>query len=395
MKFILLSIVCFSLAAFSQEPVFSLRGDSLTAHKSTSGGTAWLNLQTGSTAPAIVTGVSAGVIGDAYINLTQTTKTASPCYVGRGNIGDTGSFSWLFRVRPEFTGTPSSISGFSSGPSTNSNGFFFDHFTNGTMGALLIGAGIVTNFNLTTVATWNPTANVVYDIVLTWNNTTDANQVKFYIDGVSFENRTAANPQTTSQEMNGIWCLGVSRNSSRGFFDFNEVVFWDYVIDPTAVTLSDDSTGSLSGASRTLFVKATAGDPGNPTAGDLRLGTVVGAITGTLNLAGSADIRLAVTHDNGAIVGTLEVPGVGDVRSGTSFDVASTGTMDLTTAANIRSGTTQDNAAITGTLVVPATSTVQVGTVYDNGSVGTLDVISLQNLTLTGGNRSLTIEVSQ
>lgn len=138
-----------------------------------------------------------------------------------------------------------------------------------------------------------------HDLVLTWDGTTTANAVKFYIDNTLLGQGTAAavvNSTFDWRSCTSICVGGVSgANNCRMFV--NEMVWWDGVIDPGSVALTS-GTGALDGAARTAFVDVASFDG-----------------------LSSSD------------------PGIGNVRSGTSYTingVSYTGTMVATTGGGVQ-----------------------------------------------------------
>lgn len=116
-----------------------------------------------------------------------------------------------------------------------------------------------------------------------------------------------------------------------------------------------------------------------PTASDLRSGTVVDTVTGTLTVPSLANVKTGVAGDGGT--GTYDGSdrwtdaGEANVRSGTAYKANSTsnnktGTLAVPSAGNVRSGTAVD--AGTGTLTVPSLANTKTGVAGDGGT-GTYD----------------------
>lgn len=113
--------------------------------------------------------------------------------------------------------------------------------------------------------------------------------------------------------------------------------------------------------------------PAQPSAADVRSGTVFGGGTGTLAVPAASNVLNGVAVDN--TTGTYVAVATGDVRSGTTFGAASalTGTLAVPAAASVLNGVAVD--ATTGTYVGPATGNVKTGVTYGAASAltGTYD----------------------
>jgi len=107
------------------------------------------------------------------------------------------------------------------------------------------------------IYTWAPTTGVWYDMCVTWDGTTTANAVKFYIDAVNVANFTATRVLPNPVPFRAFLCLGGGENINNTDSWCDEFAWYNTVIDPTSVTFRDSTTGSLNGASRTKYLLST------------------------------------------------------------------------------------------------------------------------------------------
>ncbi len=116
--------------------------------------------------------------------------------------------------------------------------------------------------NSLTLSTTAPTTTVYQDWLVTWDGSSTASKIIWYIDAVSTGTATAggawSNPQDTTLT-DSITIGSVAGGVNNVQMYVNEMVIWNYVIDPTAVALTT-GTGSLNGTSRTAFVDVASYD---------------------------------------------------------------------------------------------------------------------------------------
>jgi hypothetical protein len=115
--------------------------------------------------------------------------------------------------------------------------------------------GQVSQSNLL-LSTTAPTTTVYQDFVYTWDGTTTANKVGWWIDAVNVGNATASFPWANPQDptLTDFINIGsVFGGVSNVQMYFSEMAIANYIIDPTAV-LTDGGIVSLNGASRTNFI---------------------------------------------------------------------------------------------------------------------------------------------
>lgn len=228
------------------------------------------------------------------------------------------------------------------------------------------------------------------DLVFTWDGTTTANAVKFYINATLLGQGTATGALNATFSWRTALSLGVGglsgANNCR--MDVNEIIWWDYVIDPTAVLLTS-GIGSLNGQSRTAFVDAAAFDALNsvdPGEDNVKSGTgyIISGVSKTGNRVDAPTANVEIGTQYGAngteLTGTYtganrwSDPGESHVEIGTQYQANSltnnrTGTY---TGANRWSDPGENNVrdgvgyeandvSKTGNLVLPAESVVEVG----------------------------------
>jgi len=381
MKNLILFILLFAQLA-QGAVVFSFRGNQADAYRSRAGKTFAVN-SLDSQIPAIAADASA-ISGSALDMKTPQSNRNCVVFPGFENYANTKAFTFLFRVKAPNTGTPAGTGSFlfantlgtqkSLRFAIQSNGIAFVTFPKG--------GGVGSNHFSASIGTaTSTTANNWHDYVFTTTGL-NASSLEFFFDNVSKGTLTWSEDNSQTQIYFPEIQIGSDPFTNKGLGDIGEIVIWDELIDPNSVLLEDPdtaatSTGALNGNSRTKWVAVSGINDLDfivPAVTDVRLSTGYTsagvAVTGTLDLAGAADLRLAVTQDNGAVVGLLNLPATTDVRLAVSFD----------------------NGTKSGTIVVPTTAQVQVGVTFDNGSVGTLDTISIQTLILSGANRTLTLE---
>jgi hypothetical protein len=266
--------------------VFAVRGTSLDAVYSNGGKT---GVGMGNTAPA--SAVDAGALSGSSIQFAANNNLKPVVWTGRSNTHAVGTFSVLLRYRPNYTGTPGSdrpLFALNSGAGRSTAIELKHSVTTGNLTVLIrneLGTAVV---NSVSAGAWSPTSGTWYDIVLTWNNTTTANQVKVYVDAVQIGagiTATGVYGATFTNKHFAEIMVGCGANGL-GFFNaerIDELVIWDTVIDPTNVTLVSGA-GSLNGAARASLVAATAFD-------------------GTVSTSGSGGGKaISLTNKGGAVI---------------------------------------------------------------------------------------------
>ncbi len=375
--------------------IWAMRSDNanFNARYSPSGLTPGLAFSTAGGASPVYE-ADAGAIGGNRYNLgTTSAAVRSLTYPGQG-IFNTKTISILIRAQV-LSSALLGMYDICGEPSLSPNRFAF--YQNASVWKCVInnksGSSVS---NSPSLATQSPDTTHYADFVMTWDGTTTANKIMFWYNGTNLGNATAsttwANPQdaTLTSFINvGAVAGGVANVNMY----VNEMVIWNYVIDPTTVVLTS-STGALNGSSRTQFVNVAAfdgtlnsdpdianvrsataytiagaaltGTAAIPTAANVRSGTATDATTGTLAVPTASNVRLGISIDN--TTGTLVVPSASDVRLGTAV-ATTTGTLDLPMVSVVLTGTVFDNTTKTGTLAVP-TAAQNAAAVWDEATSG-------------------------
>lgn len=109
---------------------------------------------------------------------------------------------------------------------------------------------------------WTPVATTIYDVLYTLDGSLTTAALNTYVDAVLLATTNASATRAAIDVGNlqsFMIILGaqntVAQNSTR--IKVREMVIWDTIIDPTAVTLTTGA-GSLNGAARVAYVEATA-----------------------------------------------------------------------------------------------------------------------------------------
>lgn len=215
------------------------------------------------TVPALVSGSGdTGVIGSTILDIDKQTQSYRTYrFLGLGNIPlMTGGFSILTRVIPRYTGSPgaANLGGIWTFYSfSNLPWAYLTHNTNGTFNLRILTHQSGNMINVTTTATWSATSGTAADICITWDGTTSANTVGFWVDGTEIETATASavSDYTVNNGRFGeiLPCCAIPLGND-GDHDLNELVLWDSEIDPSSGGLD------LSGSSRTSFVEVEEND---------------------------------------------------------------------------------------------------------------------------------------
>ena len=309
--------------------VFAVRGTSLDARYS-SGGKTGIAAAGGWTVT-----VDAGAINGSSLVASSNNSVKPLSWIGRHNTPNGRAFSILTRFKTGYTGTPSAtrpllpMLGVAGGRGPR---FEINHaITTGNIGIVILNelGSVCLNTNY---GNWSPTNGTWYDMVFTWDGTTNANSAKLYIDASLTGQLTPSAALSASWAntwwneihfgggVNAIWPNAQS---------LDEVIIWDSVIDPTSVTL-DSGSGSLNGASRTSPVTVSSFD-GNSYSDP-----------GAANvLTGTSYIFAGVTQTGSYSVATYTDPGAGNVRSGTSYiynNITTTGTLNVPSSSSAASG---------------------------------------------------------
>jgi hypothetical protein len=189
---------------------------------------------------------------DAGVSNTNRGMT----YPARG-IFSTQAFSFLMRIKIGATTTSMGLLEWAPGPSFTSDRMTF--FFSGTNTRIILSSETNNSTAAQTLTSTAQSTAVWTDYVITWDGTGAAGKIILYIDGVSAGTATAPGAATNPRDAQktDYISIGAVDNLLTNRFLIEECVIWNYVIDPTAVTL-DSGTGSLNGAARTSLVTASS-----------------------------------------------------------------------------------------------------------------------------------------
>ncbi len=283
----------------------------------------------------IITTGAGGLSGTLW-DLTNTSGVKFVSFSGARNTPNGRITSIITRLAPSYTGTPAgtrAIWSLSSGVGTSSAYLELRHDVT-TGNVTIVGKNeTAATFVSGSFGAWSPTSGTLYDLVIKFNGTTTASDVKCFIDNVQLGTGLTATNALLSSWTNTMWKsidLGCAPNTTASAYKLDEFGIDDTYINTASYPLVGGN-GALNGASRIHLLAATA-----------------------LNGDSYTD------------------PGVANVRNTTSYTYAGTtltGTAAIPVASDVRLGTAID--ATTGTLAVPAASKVLLGVAVDN-TTGTL-----------------------
>jgi hypothetical protein len=330
------------------------------------------------------------MFGSAAIKLTNANGTCPLLYSGGENFSNTTALTVLLRFKPDWTGNPSTrvqLMNISASDGGGVSGLQMAIFTDGALWVQMLDKFRVSvlSTELTMSSPFNFQSGVPIDIWFVWDGTATAGHVKVYAanngNAPTLIGSTTASAACGGRDklQTGPIILGIAPTSGGEVLPLlNEFVIWDTAEDPTSYGIRTGFIPTTSSAFQgytytdpgaSHVVAPGSGGPTNyvfngttevgtyvpplPAATDLRAGTVVGTVTGTLNLTTAANIKHGVTQDNGAIVGIY------------------TGA-DLWTAFGagqivLGQSSLQNGATITGTAIVAAKATTVIGTTANDG----------------------------
>jgi hypothetical protein len=392
---------------------FAVRGTQLNAWYGPGGVTSSPFSNLGYETVDVVANANPGVFGGYCLDMTPISVIKGLIWPGRANVCVDGatSFSVLARIVPNATESPwtSTYGIIEVGNMRGGYGYGFRVGTTNGGKVFMQVSDAAGNFSIVVgTTTLSTTANVPFDLMLTWDGTTTAGAVKVSKDGVEIDTMTAplalASPYRKQIYMREIISGSLNVTAFQNC-QLNELLLWDSVenhvyaartgfwsvasFDGTSYT--DPGIANVRSATGYTYAGATqTGTLAVPTAGNVRLGTSVDAGTGTLDLPSEANVKTGVTFDGVSKTGTYTGadrwtdPGVANVRLATGYtanNIAKTGTLDLPSVANVKLAINFDNATKTGTLesTDPGIANVLDGTSYKIESVtkvGTLEVDS-------------------
>lgn len=412
--FLLLSVFA-PLQVQAASPIFQIRGTQTHAWYARAFGSAQNIVGTAS----VTSDVSSGIFGGSKIDMTTLNKGLG--YMGAANWRNTANVTFLFRIIPTWTGAPSSAQALMIAANPTGDWFAGGEViinTSGQLYALLRGADSTIYVNAAVGDALTFTSGTPTDIWLTCTSTTcKTYQAQNGNTAAQVGSSTTLSGTMVSQNSMGTsMSFGVGKLASAVNYYLNEADIWDSAEDPatygTRVGFVTTSAAQFEGYAQTdpgiaNVLAPGSGGPTNyvsagvtlvgtfapalPSAGDLRNGTVVSSVTGTLKVPTPGNVLSGVQTD--ATTGTYIGPSTGTVKTGTAYGAASalTGTYDGSDrwtdpgAANVLSGVhykanaTSNNQ--TGTLLStdPGVDNVAQGTSYSINStalVGTFTSLS-------------------
>lgn len=349
---------------------------------------------TSGTAPPLYEADAAAIGGNRF-NLGNSSAQVRSLNYACGGVFNTKTISILIRAQV-LSSALLGMYDINSEPNVAPNRFAF--YQNASVWKCVIndknGVSVSSSPSLATQA---PDTTHYADFVLTWDGTTTANAIKFWYNASNLGNATGsvawANPQdpTLSKYIN----IGsVNGGVTSAFMYVNEMVIWNYVINPTSVALVS-GIGSLNGSSRTSFVDVTSfsgttsTDPGIANVRNATAYTINGvALTGNVVVPTVSQVKTGVTYDTlSSLTGTYDGsdrwsdPGVSNVRLSTAYQANSltnnrTGTITIPTAGQVQTGVTFGaSLGLTGTYdgsdrwSDPGVANVRLTTAYQANSL--------------------------
>lgn len=248
---------------------FALRGDSFTPRVNGTGGPDY-GLY-GSVADPAVASDGTAIGGSSLDFSTATTISIHRAhYNGVGNFPSTRATSGLFRV--SFDSLSATYLGLffcgAGGRYGNNGAASISLGVNSTN--IRIRVGDPTGFNginSATIAHGGLSANTWYDIAYNWTGDDTTDGFELFLDGSSLGTTTSSRSWSDPREdVHRDLTIGVEYNNDLSFHKYNEIVFWDEIIDFASNVTLESGSGALNGASRTSFVEAPASD-GSATGG--------------------------------------------------------------------------------------------------------------------------------
>jgi hypothetical protein len=330
---------------------FQLRGTQLDAWYASAWGAHYTATATGSI--SLVSSGASGVFGGSYIDGTNSAKALN--FMGADNWSTTNALTLMFRIIPTWTGNPSAQQELFLAGDVNNNAFEGLQVVLNTDGTIYLlarnsafNAYIGDTFGSLTYVSGQPT-----DIWVVWDGSKTTGAFKLYQaqNGnvptlVGTHDSAYVVPARSVAAATGMAFCRNNGTSMNAYI--NEAVIWDSVEDPTSygaraafiTTTASTFQGYantdpgianvLSGTNYIFGGNAKTGSytPPLPNAADLRNGTVVSSVTGTLKVPSPSSVLLGVQTD--ATVGAFDAPTAGNVKKGVAYGAgdALTGTYD-------------------------------------------------------------------
>ena len=216
---------------------FALRGTSLNAWYSTAGSSPGFFSNLGNADyPALVANANAGVFGGSVIDMVPNSVTKGMNFIGRGNLGATnnnGSFAVLARLVPTLTQSPCTGYGvIECGNCFGLHGNGYRLGINATGNPFIQLADQAGNIlTYTSAHVLNVVQNVPFDIMFTWDGTTNAGSLKVSIDGIEVDTFTPdAQVAVSNRDVQSLPTFGIGETVSSPIqtkLRLNELLIWD------------------------------------------------------------------------------------------------------------------------------------------------------------------------
>lgn len=238
--------------------VFAVRGDSFNARYSNGG-----NLGDKINSAKITT--AAGGLSGTVWDLTDATGVKTVNFRAALNTPNTRIHSIIARIAPGYTGTPAGTRTiWSIGTSAGASTAYLEFRHDLTTGNLTLSSKNETGVTFATgsFGAWSPTSGTFYDIVLKFNGTTTASDVKCYVDNSQIGTGLTASNVLSASWTNRIFqsiAIGSGPNATASSFKLDEFVIDDTYIDTSSYGLVGGSA-ALNGASRVNLILSTAFD---------------------------------------------------------------------------------------------------------------------------------------
>lgn len=242
--------------------VFSYRSDdsSFNARYSSGG-------KSGQVVATVTNAVDATAIGGRSVVFQTPASFQLLHWNAASNTPNSRSISVVMRYSPNYNGAPAgrrALWAISTGAGTTQPGIL-QMYHEVTTGALTIHAtneAGASSINFASFGNWTTgVSGDWYDFVFTWDGTTTANAVKFYIDAASFGTVTAGSALTSSwnNKYRRSILIGGGPTATASSGKLNELWIDDSILDPTSNVSLESGAGLLNGASRTSFMSDVAG----------------------------------------------------------------------------------------------------------------------------------------
>lgn len=205
-------------------------------------------------------------IHGSSIQFSAANNVRCICWPGRLNTSNNPAFSVLVRMRAGYTGAPAASRQIISMSSLSGRGTALELIHSST------GSGTISVFarndaasvciNSVGAGNFSPAGSTWNDIVFAWDGTTTGSSAKVYVNASMIGSgivAAAAFAGVSNKHINEIQIGEGFNNGVNNADRFDEIVIWDYVIDPSNVALNSGN-GALLGSGRLSAVAVAAYD---------------------------------------------------------------------------------------------------------------------------------------